>query len=153
MDSSSGMQERYAVRGAGSHMTAKEYLSQVYQIERKIDSMVQEMQHLRTLVSNADQVLTDMPRSHNVKRFEDIVVDIVDFENEIAADKEKLAILKREIADAITRIDNRTYKLLLELRYLRYLNWKEISFVLEYDLHYVYKLHNKALQKLIPGNT
>ena len=137
-------------KGRGSAITAKEYLSQAFKINQRVVKMSEEIQILRARVGNPRQTLPDTPRGSkpDICRFEDLAVKIADMENAITVYKNKQTQLNKEISDIIGRVDNDTYRLLLQLRYLHYLDWMEIAHILGYDLRYTYKLHNKALQKV-----
>ena len=89
-------------------MTAKEYFSQAYQIDVRINSKMEQVASLRDMATKATQTLSDMPGSatRNVHRMEDIIVKIVDLENEINADIDKLVDLKRSIIDIIRQVDD-----------------------------------------------
>jgi len=131
-------------------MTAKEYLSQAYNVDQHIKRMLKQVRSLRDLTENAALILSDMPRNatRNTNQLEDIIIRITDLEDVITVKKNTLSMLKKEIAATISQIDNQTYKLLLELRYLCYMTWPDIAPILGYDLRYTYKLHTKALQKV-----
>ena len=125
-------------------LTAKEYLSQAFKLNHRIVKMSEEVHILRARAENLRQALSSMSLSPRP----DLAIKIADMENAITVDKDKQTQLNKEISDSISRIGNDTYRLLLELRYLYYLDWVEISHILGYDLRYTYKLHNKALQKV-----
>ncbi len=113
-------------------MTVKEYLSQAYRIDQRINSKLEQVASLRALATKATYTLSDTPPSgsRNVQSMENVIVKIIDLENEINEDIDTLVDLKREIVGVIKRIDNPEYQTLLELRYLCF-----------------YKLHRKALEQ------
>ena len=79
---------------------------------------------------------------------EEIIVRLVDLENEIGDDISRLLELKQVIATEIERVDNQTYRTLLELRYLCFKDWSEIAVELNYGRRYVLKVHERAIQIL-----
>ena len=133
-------------------MTAKEYLSQARYLNMRITSKIQQVADLDALATKATATLTGMPR--NPSRFEsrmaEAVVKIIDLQNEINRDIDKLVDLKREIIAVIKRIDNPEYQTLLELRYLCFHSWEEVAVEMKYDLRYLHKLHRKALEQCFP---
>ena len=61
-------------------MTAKEYLSQAFKIDRKIDSMLEQSVRLRSMATKTTTVLSDMPGSatKNPHKLSDVVVKLVE---------------------------------------------------------------------------
>ena len=131
-------------------MTAKEYLSQAYVVDQHIKRMIRQARSLRDLTENTSQVLSDMPHSpsRSTTQLEDVIIRIADLDDKIIASENRLVLLKKELGNAISQVDNQTYELLLNLRYLCFMPWPEIAPILGYDLRYTYKLHIKALQKV-----
>ena len=130
-------------------MTVKEYLSQAYRIDQRINSKLEQVASLRALATKATSTLSDTPPSgsRNVQSMENVIVKIIDLENEINEDIDTLVDLKREIVGVIKRIDNPEYQTLLELRYLCFYSWEKVAVEMEYDLRYLHKLHRKALEQ------
>ncbi|MEA5048175.1 MAG: DUF1492 domain-containing protein [Eubacteriales bacterium] len=129
-------------------MNAKEYLSQAYRIDQRINSKLEQVMSLRDLLGKANVTLTGMPKSPtpNPHSMEDIIVKMVDMESEINDDIDTLVDLKAEIMRCIKHVDNPEYQTLLELRYLCFKRWEKIAVEMGYDLRYVYKLHDQALE-------
>ena len=132
-------------------MTAKEYLSQARYLNMRINSKIQQVADLDALATKATATLTGMPR--NPSRFEsrmaEAVVKIIDLQNEINRDIDKLVDLKREIIAVIKRIDNPEYQTLLELRYLCYKPWLEIMEELGLSETSIYRIHGEALKNFM----
>ena len=74
--------------------------------------------------------------------------EIIDFENEINAEIDRLVDIKREITCLINGVSNPEEQTLLELRYLCFKTWEQIAVDMGYSLQNVYKLHSKALKNL-----
>ncbi|MBV4421046.1 DUF1492 domain-containing protein [Clostridium sp. JNZ X4-2] len=129
-------------------MTAKQYLSQAYRIDQRINSKLEQIVSLRALAAKATSTLSDTPPSgtRNVHSMEDTITKMVDLENEINADINTLVDLKREFVFIIKKISNPEYQTLLELRYLCFKTWEQIAVEMGYDLRYIHKLHGKALE-------
>ena len=129
-------------------MTIKEYLSQAYRIDQRINSKLEQVVSLRDLSKKATATLSDMPHSpnKNIHSMENIIVKIVDLEKEINQDIDQLVDLKREIVTTIKRIDNPVYQTLLELRYLSFKSWEQIAVEMGYSLQHVFRLHERALK-------
>ncbi|MCM8710867.1 DUF1492 domain-containing protein [Clostridium sp. SYSU_GA19001] len=131
-------------------MTAKEYLSQAYHIDQRINSKLEQIVSLRALATKATSTLSDTPPSgtRNVHSMEDIIAKIVDLENEINRDIDILVDLKREFVSVIRKIDNTEYQTLLELRYLCFKTWEQIAVDMGYSLQHIFRIHDKALKEI-----
>lgn len=136
-------------------MNAKEYLSQAFHIDQRINSKLEQVMKLRETSTKATATLSDMPRSDtpNVHRLEDTICKIIDLENEINHDIDKLVDLKREARDVIGQLSDPDQQLILEMRYLSYKSWTQIMEELDYSETSIYRLHGQALKNLvIPQN-
>ena len=136
-------------------MTTKEYLSQAYRVDRMITSKLQQVQSLRDLASRATSTLSDAPvgGSRNNHRMEDIIAKMIDLENEINGDIDRLVDLKRGIVAAIKSVPDPDHQVLLELRYLCFRSWGEIAADMRYSKQHTFKLHDDALKKIsVPQN-
>ena len=134
-------------------MKAKEYLSQAYRLDQRIDAKIEQVMSLRNLAAKATSTLSDaMPSgTRNIHRMEDIIMRIIDLENEINADIDRLVALKREIVSTIKSVPNLEYQILLELRYLCFKPWEQIAVEMGYGIDNVFRLHQKALKDLEVG--
>jgi seryl-tRNA synthetase len=129
-------------------LSAKDYLSQAYRIDQRINSKIEQVQSLRELAEKATATLSDVPPSkgsRNIHRMEDVIAKMVDLESEINADLTRLINLKHEIVTVIKCVENPELQTLLELRYLCFKTWEQIAVELHFDLRWVYRLHGRAL--------
>ena len=132
-------------------MTAKEYLNQAYWLDRRIDSKLEQLSALRDTATKTTAVMDGEVVSHtrNVHSLQDVIAKIIDMQEEINSDIDALVDLKRDIMRTIKGIENPEYQTLLELRYLCFKRWEEISVVMNYNLRHIYRLHDEALEKVI----
>ena len=128
-------------------MTAKEYLSQVYRIDLRINTKLEQVRSLHSLATKASATLSDSPLSgtRNVHSMEDIIVKMVDLKDEINADIGRLVELKREIVSTIEQVSAVDHRTLLELRYVCGKTWEEIAADMYYSVRNVHILHGAAL--------
>jgi DNA-directed RNA polymerase specialized sigma subunit len=131
-------------------MKAKEYLSQAYQIDNRINSKLEQIHSLRELATRATSVVPQRQsvRNRNVHRLEDIVEKIIDFECEINKDIDELVELKREIDCVIKRVTSLEERTVLEMRYLSLLPWEQIAVKLGFSLRNVQYIHGRALSEV-----
>ena len=75
-------------------MTAKEYLTQAYRIDQRINSKLEQVASLRDLSTKATSTFSDVPPSgtRDVHRMEDVICEIVMLENECFKTWEQIAV-------------------------------------------------------------
>ena len=128
-------------------MTAKEFLSQAYRIDQRINSKLEQVMSLRALATKATVTLHDGVRktTRNVHSMEDIIAKMIDLEDEINRDIDTLVDLKRNIVKVIKKIESPEYQTLLELRYLCFKTWEQIAVDMGYSSKHMFYLHEKAI--------
>lgn len=131
-------------------MKAKDYLSQAYKLDHRIDCKLRQTENLRDLATRATASIHAERVSGTKQRspMENAIVKLIDLENEINSDIDRLVDMKREIAVVISKISSPSHKILLELRYLEGKTWDEIAKAMDYDLRWIYRLHGKALKEI-----
>lgn len=132
----------------------KEYLSQAFRIDQRIQSKMEQVASLNDLATRATVTYSDMPGSgtRNIHRMEDAILSIIELEAEINNDICKLVDTKKDIVHKIKSVENTEYQTLLELRYLCFKPWEKIAVDMGYDLRWLYRLHHRALNAVIETN-
>lgn len=128
-------------------MTAKGYLGRAYYLDRDIQAKLLRAQSYREMATRTTPGVSDMPRSSSPdqQRMASLMAKTVDLENEMNADIDRLLELKSEIGNAIEQIGNHEYRLLLELRYLYFQDWRQIAASLHYSVRWAHTIHLRAL--------
>jgi hypothetical protein len=128
-------------------MTAKEYLSQAYRLDQRINSKLEQVASLNELATKCTHTITGMPRNpgHGTSTIAEVVTKIVDLQADINRDIDCLVDLKREIVGVIKAVDNTECQTLLELRYLCFKSWEQIAVDMGYNVRHVYRLHDVAV--------
>ena len=136
-------------------MTAKEYLNQAYWLDRRIDSKLEQLSALRDTATKTTAVMDSEVVSHtrNVHSLQDVIAKIIDMQEEINSDIDALVDLKRDIMRTIREIEDPEAQTVLELRYLCFKRWEEISVIMNYSVRRVYQIHDEALEKLTVPET
>ena len=131
-------------------MTAKEYLSQARFLDNRINSKIQQVSSLNELATKCTATISDMPHSPNKgnSTMADAVCKIIDLQEEINKDIDRLVDLKHEIMGVIKAVPNVEYQTILEKRYLCFISWEQIAVDMGYELRYIHKLHGKALEEV-----
>ena len=128
-------------------MTAKEYLSQASQLDAQINSKIEMLDSLNALAVKSTQAISGMPHSPNRggSSLEETIAKIMDLQEEINRDIDRLVDLKREITAVIRDVSDAECRVVLEKRYIVGKSWAEISQDLKCKLRYLYKVHGYAL--------
>lgn len=83
-----------------------------------------------------------------------IALKIVQLDDEIAQDIERLVDLKAEARVLFKQLDDDLkYKSVMELRYLECMTWREVAQSLHFSYKHVFKLHSEALRRLYNMDT
>ncbi len=131
-------------------MTAKEYFKQAYFLDQQIATKLDQLRSWRELAERCTSIITG--QSGNVANsdsvMENTVIQIVDAENELKIDIDRLIRLKKEIAETISTLQNDKFRTILEDRYLNYKSWSEIAEKMGYSTRSAYRLHDIALKKV-----
>lgn len=131
-------------------MNAKEYLKQAFYLDKRINSKLEQVESLNALATKANTTLSDMPKSPNrgTSRLEDTIVKIIDLQEEINRDIDRLVDLKKEIANSIYSLKDKEEQTVLEKRYLCFNSWEQIAVDMNYSIQYCYNIHRNALKKV-----
>lgn len=129
-------------------LTAKEFLSQTYLIDLRINTKIEQISQLHDLATKANSTLSDTPNSgtRNCQRMEDTIIKIIDLEHEITSDIDELVDLKKAVIGLIKAVTKSEYQTILEQRYLCFYQWDVIADNMGYSSRYLHKLHQEALQ-------
>ena len=110
-------------------MKIKDYLNQAHRLDQRINSKLEQIASLHDLATKATVTYSDMPRNPNKgkSRIEECILKIMELEEEINRDIDRLVDLKADITHLIKKLDSHEYQILLEQRYLCYKSWELIS--------------------------
>ena len=132
-------------------MNAKDYLLQARYLDERITSKTQQIASLNDLATKCTSTFSDMPRNpnHGGSRLEDCIIKIIDLEDSLKKDIEKLVDLKREIMGVIKAVPNVEYQTLLEKRYLCFITWEQIAVDMNYSIQHIHRMHSSALKEIV----
>ena len=131
-------------------MNAKDFLNQAYLLDQQIKSKSEQIQSLNELATSCTATMTGMPHNPNrsTSRMADAVVKIIDLQEEINRDIDKLVELKREIMEVIRAVPNAEYQTVLEKRYLCFSAWEQIAVDMNYSIQHIHRMHSAALNEI-----
>ena len=130
-------------------MNAKDFLIRGVNLERRVDTIKEQIEHYKSLVNDCSVTYSDSPKStaSNYK-LEECTQKIMDLQEELCEAMADLVDVTCEISRAIQKIENYDYQDLLVKRYVLGEPWEKIATDLGYELRYIHKLHGRALQEI-----
>lgn len=144
------------IQGGNYTMTAKQYLKQAYRLNELINSDLEEVAQLRTMVTSISSldIKSDVVSSskNTSSPFEKTIIKILDLENKINVEIDQYIDLKNEIKDQINAIEQSDLRLILQKRYLNFQKWEQIAVDMNYGYQWIHKLHNIALVEFSKKN-
>lgn len=130
-------------------MTAKQYLKQAYRLNDLIKSNQQELADLRLLSDGVPGIDYSKERVQSSPSqdapFVHIVCQIIELENEINAEINRMVSLKLEIRSVINAVQDHDERLLLKYRYLNFMQWETICDYMSISLRTAHRIHAAAL--------
>lgn len=134
-------------------VTAKQFLKQAYRLDELIKSNQEELIKLKemsTSVSSIDYSKEKIQTSPKADApFANQVLKIIELENEIQSDIDRMMNLKKIIRDTINQVENTDERLLLRYRYLNFKTWGEICAEMNYSLRTIHRIHQSALNNVV----
>ena len=129
-------------------MNAFDYLSQAYMLEQRIQTKLQHVSSLRSLAQTVSSFTGNEPVVHtrNVTQLEDTVIKIMEQEQELNAEIDRLVDLKREIMDVLDEVKDMNFRLILEKRYLCVESWPKIGEDMGHSDRWAQLKHQAALR-------
>ena len=106
-------------------MTAKEYLRQLKYLDNRINAKLLEREQIRAIAEKTTVSLSEKVQTSSGNKMDDVVVRLVELEELINKDIDKLVYLKEEAGQLIDRLVNERYKWALKERYIKFksLSW------------------------------
>lgn len=134
-------------RATGGEMTAKEYLSQAYRIDQRINAKLEQVDRLRALSRKSTVSYGGERVSHtrNVASMEDTIIRLMEAEERLNREIDRFVDTKREIQQTIDLVADADCRLLLEFRYLAMKRWIDVAGEMGICRAYANRLHEKAL--------
>jgi DNA-directed RNA polymerase specialized sigma24 family protein len=128
-------------------MTTKDYLRQIYRLDRRIELDRCKIEKLRA-------VLDYKPPSggsgsgSSADRIPDTLAKIMEYEEQAERLKKIYIEIYETAEQAVKAVEDPVLREVLERRYFLYQKWEEIAEEMNYTTRRVHQLHGKALQKI-----
>lgn len=131
-------------------MDAKEYLSRAFVLNRKIKAKERHLDELKSQVPYSGPLYGDVKVDTNMRHsaVEYSAVRLISLSDEIAEDKKKLEEIMKATGSTIKKLNDTNMEIILEMRYLSFMEWDDIISRMGFSRCYVFKLHSIALRKI-----
>lgn len=107
---------------------------------------IKELKKIQSFIQGIDYS-KDKVQTSNTNSLDNGLIKIVDLEDEINKDIDKLIEMKNQAREEINKVKGITGTV-LEMRYLECMKWEEIAYRLSYSIQAVYKIHGEGLLKI-----
>lgn len=129
------------------------YLRSAWFYQKQIEVIDEKIMILR---SKATKVTTSYQDAPTFGGFEDhrqkIIADMVDLERDYKRTVQQYKNKVQEVTFVINMLDDYQERMVLNLRYIHFENWQDIAYRLNYHESMVYKIHGRALMKLLEAD-
>lgn len=127
---------------------AKLFLMQVRLYDTKINAKLEELQHLKDMVTKITPTLHDSPGGgHGSQdKLGDAVARIVDLEAEIDQSVDLYVDEKRRVHEVLDQVQNTDQYNVLHGRYVQYKTFEQIAFEMHMTYRNICYIHGRALQ-------
>ncbi len=131
-------------------MEAKEFLKQIYRLDKTIENKIEECEQWKTIAMNitAHSEGERVQSSGNPQKMADAVCRCVDIEREICETVAKLASVQKEVVSVIEQLDDTLQYDILHKRYVQYKSLTEIAIETRYSYQHIVDNHGKAIKKV-----
>ena len=129
-------------------MTAKEYLSQLLNLETLISAKLLECERLDAMAEKVTSVLSDckVDSSHDEGKQADIVIRVIELKKDIEKQLREYADLQSKISKEINDVADIRHRSILIMRHVNGLSFTQIADVMKYGKRWTQVLHRKALE-------
>lgn len=126
----------------------KKWLNRAYATEKEIKILKEELKKANLeATSLAAQKIGEKVQTSKVNNADYAILKCVEYSEQITKKLGELYAIKTEIFEIISRVDDGKSRVLLRMRYLRYMSWTEIANELDYSVRNTHYIHDKALEE------
>ena len=129
-------------------MTAKEFLSQARDADRRIDEAMERLERMRAkLEAGRMSNITGMPRGGAVD-WTETADRVIELEKRVNSRIREMVRQKQAAMDAIARVEEARLREVLELYYLDGYTWEQVAEQMDMSDRHVKRLHGIALLRV-----
>ena len=127
---------------------AKRYLQQVKQCEVRIQIKMEDLEQLKAFTTKVTSTLSDVSVSgtKNNDKMGDAIVRIIELQNDINCEIDRLVDLKKEVCAVLDKVSNEDQHTVLYKRYVLFKTFEKIACEMNMTYRNVCYIHGRALQ-------
>ena len=127
---------------------AKEYLERIKMMDAIVDSKLDELAMLKSMVKRITPVMntTGGGAAGNQDKMSDTIAKIVDLQEEINQDVYMVVNLKKDANELLAKIKRPEYYQVLHKRYVLFKSFEQIAMEMKYSYRGICYVHGRALQ-------
>lgn len=127
----------------------KEYLQRVFNLDNKIKSNIEELEHYRSIKDSLKAIDYSKERVQESgtasASYTRIIDKITDLELAVLEDIEHMLEVRAEVENVILTLENQNELLVCKYRHLLLKKWNDIADMMHMSERHVHRLHEKAL--------
>lgn len=135
----------------------KEYLKQVYRIEKHIENLVTERKNILTLLEKCTSTTAGYESDGSTSgthanNAENNIVNYISalqgYESKLRTQITEMLMAKEKLKQIIENVPNYEHRQILYKRYICFEKWEQIAVDMNWSIRQVYKLHGRALENI-----
>ena len=137
-------------------MTGEEFLNRGFSLKAKLNNLYEALEYWQAKATKASVAYseTGVQKTNRIKTNEEFIFKIIECEESLKKQIEKLYTIKLEIQNVILNVEDTTEQSILFKRYIKELSWNEIAKSENYTKRNIFNIHNKAIisvEKILKG--
>ena len=126
-----------------------QWLNRAFEQEKEIKSLKIELSRMKSLSALVTTHISNVKvQTSIIGSAEDAIISCIEQAEHINKKVEELCQIKTEICEAISCLEKPIHRTLLRMRYLGYMQWKEIAYEMNYSMRSVHYIHKKAVEDI-----
>lgn len=136
------------------NLVTKEFLKEAYILDKRLQDKKDELENIRSLATSIGSPSFSEKRGSGTNdKVGNMVSTMLDLVDEIVLQTTELLRKKYDIALLIQKVNNEESKRILELRYIKYLEWEVIADEMGFSRVHTIRIHNKGIEQMNNFNT
>lgn len=132
----------------------KEYLKQVYRIEKHVENLVIERKNILTLLEKCTSTTAGYESDGSTSgthanNAENNIINYIsamqDYESKLRTQITEMLIAKEKLKQIIENVPNYEHRQILYKRYICFQKWEQIAVDMNYSIRRIYQIHGEAL--------
>ena len=131
-------------------MTAKEFLSRIKPIERRLDSAIYKVSLYESMTERVTASMSDenVGHTHNVSSQENNILCLIEARERVKALELEYQMIVNEMLELFECISNAESEKIMRYYYIKHHSVSDISKMMHISRSTVYRRHDEALEKL-----